>query len=86
MILIIALCILWLFPYFVIMGNLIVIFHKKRDYLKKNKKNKKIMVRETFLELRYLFPIANWKFMSQLVLHYDFIESYIESKLQKNIA
>lgn len=86
MILIIALCILWLFPYFVIMGNLIVIFHKKRDYLKKNKKNKKIMVRETFLELRYLFPIVNWKFMSQLVLHYDFIESYIESKLQKNIA
>jgi hypothetical protein len=68
------------------MGNLIVIFHKKRDYLKKNKKNKKIMVRETFLELWYLFPIANWKFMSQLVLHYDFIESYIESKLQKNIA
>jgi len=74
---------IWLFPYVIIVLTTLGLFIKHDEHLRKNPKNIKCLFRETF-DIRYLIPIANWWYMSSLVLHRDFIEAFLLAKLIKN--
>ena len=79
-----GLLLIWLYPWFVLNILLFNIFYKHRKLLQ-SWKAKRIMLRETVFELRYLYPFFNWGLMANLIKGQLFIEAYIVDKLEKEI-
>lgn len=84
-VLVIGILLFWLYPWFVINIELLFTFIKYKDLIKGSKKNKKIAIRESIGEMRYLIPLFNWFLMYGLFKGREFIEAYVKGKLEKNI-
>jgi len=73
----------WLYPWFIINLVLFAVFWQNRDLMKKDKKNFKLVWRETLGEIRYLAPFYNWLLMASLIKGRIIIDSYLKGKLSK---
>lgn len=82
--LIVAGLLVWLYPAIVIYHIILKIFWESKDLIKKNKQNKKLLIRESIGEIRFLIPVFNWFLMVNLLHGHHFVETFLKEKFKEN--